>query len=338
MRKFLPWMCGFGMLFAEGCRRPQSSLYGNGEAADKIANLSWFMLILFAAITVVMWILIVLPLRKNRGSFDEHAPIDIGGGQGWITIGGFIFPVIVLTIVFVFGLIVMSRFPLHAGGSDAMEPDIRITGHQWWWEVTYLQGDYPQHFSTANEIHIPVGQPVNIELESADVIHSFWVPSLHGKVDAVPHWTNYIRIEADHAGTFRGSCAEYCGAQHAHMGLTVVAQDPSDYAAWREGQIKVAALPQGDEAKRGAMLFQSGPCANCHSIRGTPAGGHVAPDLTHLASRGTIAAHSFPNDTAHLEAWVTHAQSLKPKSAMPDLTQFNGQQLRDLVAYLQQLK
>jgi cytochrome c oxidase subunit 2 len=179
---------------------------------------------------------------------------------------------------------------------------------------------------------------VNIELESADVIHSFWVPSLHGKVDLVPHWTNYIRIEADHPGDFSGTCAEFCGAQHAHMGLTVIAQPPDEYDAWLDGQRKPAALPQGEEAQRGATLFQSGPCANCHMIRGTLAGGTVAPDLTHLASRGTIAAHSFPNDTAHLAAWVTHAQSLKPKNQMPDITQFNGQQLRDLVAYLQQLK
>lgn len=325
-------------LFAAGCRRPQSTLYPNGPAADKIAGLEWFMVILFCAITVVMWILIVWPLRRNRGSFDEHAPIDIGGGQGWVAFGGFVFPVIVLTIVFVLGLTAMSHFPVHAGGSMALAPDIRVTAHRWWWEVTYLAGDYPQHFKTANEIHIPVGRPVNIQLESADVIHSFWVPSLHGKVDAVPKWTNYIRIEADHPGTYRGTCAEFCGAQHAHMGITVVADPPDQYEAWLDGQRKVAALPQGEDAKRGAELFQSGPCANCHMIRGTLAGGTVAPDLTHLASRQTIAAHSFPNNTAYLAAWVTHAQSLKPQSQMPDITQFNGQQLRDLVTYLQQLK
>jgi cytochrome c oxidase subunit 2 len=338
MRRLLPLLsCAFAVA-AAGCRRPQSSLYGQGPAADKIAGLSWLMIILFAVITVVMWFLIVLPLRKNPGSFDEHAPIDIGGGQGWLAYGGFLFPVIVLTIVFVLGLGAMAQFPLHAGGSHSMAPDIRITGHQWWWEVTYLGGDYPQHFKTANEIHIPVGRPVNIELESADVIHSFWVPGLHGKVDLVPRWGNYIRIEADQAGTFSGTCAEYCGAQHAHMGLVVIAQPEADYQAWLDGQIKGAAPPEGDDAKRGAAIFMSGPCSNCHAIRGTLAQGHVAPDLTHLASRGTIAAHTLPNDTAHLAAWVTHAQSLKPKVAMPDLTQFNGQQLRDLVAYLQQLK
>ncbi len=325
-------------LLVSGCQRAQSTLYPAGPAANRLAHLSWFMIVLFSVIIVVMWVLIVLPLRRRKGSFDEHAPVDVGGGQAWIAIGGFAVPLVVLTIIFVLGLTAMSKFPVHDGGAAELKPQIRLIGHQWWWEVAYLEGGPSQQFNTANEIHVPVGRPVDIELISRDVIHSFWVPALHGKVDLVPGISNYIRIQADHAGTFRGQCAEYCGAQHAHMGIIVVAQQPDEYNAWAEQQRQPAATPSGEEAARGAQLFQGAPCANCHRIRGTLAAGSVAPDLTHIAGRHGIAANTFPNDMAHLEAWITHAQSLKPAVAMPDITQFNGRDLRALVSYLQQLK
>jgi cytochrome c oxidase subunit 2 len=170
------------------------------------------------------------------------------------------------------------------------------------------------------------------------VIHAFWVPSLHGKVDMIPGHPNFIRIEASHPGNYTGECAEYCGEQHAHMRLLVVAQPEDEYEAWKQGQLKPAAEPTGGDAIAGEQVFLSGPCSMCHEIRGTGAGGRVAPDLTHLASRQMIASDSYPNNTAYLEAWVTHAQSLKPGALMPDLTQFSGIQLRQLVAYLQQLK
>lgn len=321
-----------------GCQRPQSTLYAAGPAAQRISDLSWMMVALFLAITVIMWVLIIVPLRRRRGSFTEHAPIDAGGGKAWIGWGGFAIPVIILTFIFVVGLAAMARFPVHHGGAMSLEPQIRLTGHQWWWEVAYLEGNTEQHFKTANEIHIPVGKPVDIELRSVDVIHSFWVPALHGKVDLVPGMSNYIRIQADRPGTYRGQCAEFCGAQHAHMGIIVVAEDAAAYEAWLQGQRQEAAEPDGPEAQRGRQIFLAGPCSNCHQVRGTRAGGTVAPDLTHLASRRNIAANSFPNDTAHLSAWVTRAQAMKPAAAMPNITQFEGQDLSALVAYLQQLK
>jgi cytochrome c oxidase subunit 2 len=219
-----------------------------------------------------------------------------------------------------------------------MKPDILVTGHQWWWEVQYLDGGPDQQFTTANEIHIPVERSINIELRSADVMHSFWVPSLHGKVDLIPGLPNYIRLEASSPGQYDGQCAEYCGAQHAHMRLQVVAQAPDEYSAWLDRQRQPAAEPQSQEAIAGKQLFEAGPCSLCHQIRGTLAGGRVAPDLTHMGGRKKLAANSFPNNDAYLEAWVTHAQSLKPAALMPDLTQFTGEQLRDLVAYLRQLQ
>jgi cytochrome c oxidase subunit 2 len=204
--------------------------------------------------------------------------------------------------------------------------------------VHYLTGPENEHFVTANEIHIPVGRPVDIELQSGDVVHSFWVPALHGKVELIPGVTNYIRIEADRPGSYQGQCAEFCGAQHAHMRLLVVADSPQTYAAWHQHMLSPAAIPQGVDAQHGEAVYMNAACTFCHTIGGTPSQGKVAPDLTHLASRQYIAANTYRNDTADLEAWVTHAQSMKPGVLMPNLTSFNGVDLRDLVAYLDQLK
>lgn len=333
------------LLLLSGCATVQSTFNTHGPAAHSIANLSMFMCVLFLVVTVIMWLLIAWAFTKRRGTLDEHAPIDVGGGQAWIAIGGLAIPMLVLTVIFVLGLRLLAAFPIHGthnamhGGSEpGMKPDILIVGHQWWWEVHYLDGDPYQQFTTANEIHIPAHRAMNIELRSADVMHSFWVPSLHGKVDLIPGHPNFIRVEASAPGNYTGQCAEYCGAQHAHMRLLVVAQEPDEYEAWVEQQRKPGSEPTTPNALAGKQVFLAGPCSMCHQVRGTPAGGSVAPDLTHIGSRRYIAANSFDNNNAYLEAWVTHAQSLKPEAQMPDLTRFNGEQLQDLVAYLRQLK
>ena len=325
------------LLFLTGCNPAQSTFNTHGPAAARLANLSWFMTILFLVIIAIMWVLIGWAVSKRRGTLAEHAPINIGGGQAWIGIGGLLIPLIVLTIIFVWGLRLLSAFPIHGNREHPMKPEILITGHQWWWQIQYLNDHPDKEFTTANEIHIPVDRPINIEFHSDDVIHSFWIPALHGKVDLIPGRTNFMRLEASQAGNYVGECAEYCGAQHAHMRLLLVAQEPEEYALWLEQQRQPSSEPKSPEAIAGQQTFLSGPCIMCHQIRGTTAGGRVAPDLTHLASRQLIAANSYPNNDAYLEAWVTHAQSLKPEALMPNLTQFNGQQLRDLVAYLRQL-
>lgn len=328
----------FPLLLFTGCDRAQSTYNAHGPAARQIANLSWWMTILFLVVTVVMWILIAWAAKKRRGTLEEHAPVDAGGGQGWIAIGGLAIPLAILTIIFVFGLRLLSEFPIHGPHQHAAKPDILIVGHQWWWEVHYLNDRADRQFVTANEIHIPTNRPINIELESYDVMHSFWIPALHGKVDLIPGHPNFVRIEASGPGVYAGQCAEYCGAQHGHMRLLAIAQPPDEYAAWLDQQRKPASEPVSAEAIAGEQTFLTGPCSMCHQVRGTLAGGRVAPDLTHLASREYIAANSFPNNNAYLEAWITHAQSLKPEAEMPDLTQFTGRQLRELVAYLRQLE
>lgn len=318
------------------CNGPQSILNPGGPAAHTLSQIGWVVFILFSIITVVVLAILIWAAVRRRGSLEYHEPWNEGGGQSWILIGGFAVPFVVLCAVFVFTLDRLKAFPIR--GDAIPHPQILVTGHQWWWEVQYLGGDEDQHFKTANEIHIPVGQPIDIELRSADVIHSFWVPALHGKMQLVPGRTNFIRIQADHAGTFQGECAVFCGAQHAHMRILVVGQSPEEYRAWRAEQLKPAAEPEDAEASHGRDVFEHAACVLCHTINGTLAQGKVAPDLTHLAGRERIAGDSYANDTANLEAWVTHAQSLKPGALMPDLTEFNGRDLQALVAYLQELK
>jgi cytochrome c oxidase subunit 2 len=288
-------------------------------------------------VALVMWLLLLWAASRHRGQLGTPAPWNEGGGQKWIVIGGFAIPVVILFVFFVLSLVWLTRFPV-PGGHDMQHVDIRVIGHQWWWEVKYMRQPADQQFTTANEIHIPVGKAVEIELDAADVIHSFWVPTLHGKVDLIPGQRNYIRIQADKEGTYPGQCAEYCGEQHAHMLLLVVAQPESEYDAWYAQQVNPAGEPTTPEALHGRDVFMGAACAFCHQIRGTEAHGTVAPDLTHLASRERLASNSYANNTANLAAWVTHAQSLKPGAEMPNLTEFNGRDLRALVAFLQQLK
>ena len=313
----------------------QSMMNPAGLSARDISTLSWIVFSIFMAVALVMWVLIGWVALRRRGSLAEHFPINVEGGLSWILVGGVVIPFVVLTLVFVLGLKTMSGFPMHDG---PINPEIRLIGHQWWWEVQYVGGDPDVRFTTANEIHIPTGKMVDIELLSDDVIHSFWVPRLHGKEDLIPGQPNRIRIRADEPGVYRGQCAEFCGAQHAHMAILVVAQAPEDFNAWAAQQRAPVVEPTNSEAQRGEQVFLSGPCAFCHTIRGTEAAGGVAPDLTHIAGREGLGANTLVNNTANLEAWLTHAQSLKPGVKMPDLTEFTGEDLRSLVAYLQQLR
>ena len=320
------------------CGGPQNMLAPGGPAARRLADAGWFVLITFSVVSVVMWVLIGWLAFRRRGTLAEHAPWDASGGMRWVTVGGITIPVIVLAVMFVVGLQTMSAFPMGDNEMHAPPPMLRVIGHQWWWELQYVVGGETERLVTANEIHIPAGQPVDIELESVDVIHSFWVPELHGKVDLVPGKVNRIRVQADRPQTFRGECAEYCGPQHANMILLVQADAPADFQAWLAGQRAQAAMPSAPEAVHGQQLVMSHACVLCHTIRGTDAHGQVGPDLTHIASRRRIAGNELANNTANLSAWVTHAQALKPYAKMPNLSVFTGDELRDVVAYLQTLK
>jgi cytochrome c oxidase subunit 2 len=213
-----------------------------------------------------------------------------------------------------------------------------VVGHQWWWEVKYPDEGNPQNtVETANEIHVPVGRPVFIKMTSGDVIHSFWAPNLDGKKDLIPGHETRTWFRADTAGVYRGQCAEFCGHQHAKMSFFIVAEPRIQFEHWLESQKGEAAKPADSLTQTGERVFLSGTCAMCHAISGTGAGGHYGPDLTHLASRRTIAAGTLPNTTGNLAGWILDPQSIKPGAKMPP-NQLEPAALQALLAYLESLK
>jgi cytochrome c oxidase subunit 2 len=309
----------------------------SGPQARDIATLSWIAMIALSAVVLVVYgVLAYLVARRRRGTLSEHMPLHTRTGMGWVWTWGLIIPGVLFAAGLVASIVLMYTASEHQHAKA--KPEIIVTGHQWWWELRYTGTTPDEGFVTANEIHIPVGRPVLIGLRSADVIHSFWVPKLSGKVDLVPARQNMIQIEADVPGRYEGQCAEFCGAEHALMRLTVIAQTPAEYEAWKFQQHAPALLPRHEPEIRGAEVFEQRACGLCHTVRGTAAQGTVGPDLTHLASRLQIGANSFPNDRAHLQAWIVRPHSLKPQVQMPNLFQLTGEDINALAIYLRSLQ
>jgi len=222
--------------------------------------------------------------------------------------------------------------------ADGVPPiEIELVGHQWWWEATYAAESPDRRLTTANELYVPVGRPVVLRMTSRDVIHSFWVPNVTGKRDLIPGHVSTLWFQADTAGVYRGQCAEFCGHQHAKMGLLLIAVEPERFAAWYESHLRPAAPPGDSLRRRGQEVFLGGPCVVCHRIGGTPAGGRVGPDLTHVGSRRTLAAASLPNTRGHLAGWILDPQRIKPGVRMPP-NQLAPADLHALLAYLEGLR
>jgi cytochrome c oxidase subunit II len=308
-----------------------------GPQAAHIAALWWWMFWIFSAIflLVVAALLIAIFQARVHGPavipVAEAAPLPARERRiGWMVATCVGLTVVVLFIFLAANVITGHRLALLAA-DDAV--NIQLTGYRWWWKVQYPDHIPARHVTTANEIHIPVGRPVLINTDSQDVIHSFWVPSLHGKRDLVPGNPSAIWLQADQPGRFEGQCAEFCGLQHAHMRLLVIAEPEENYQAWLDGQRQTAPAPSDPIAQRGLHVFETGPCALCHSVRGTEASGQVAPDLTHFASRATIAAGTMPNSPGHLAAWIVDPQHIKPGNAMPP-NSLSPEDLQALLAYL----
>jgi cytochrome c oxidase subunit 2 len=319
------------------CHDSASVFVAAGPASRSIGRLGAGVMIALCVVALAVIGLLLWATFRRSGSLAEHEPVETGGGQEFIFVGGFLLPIVVLAVVLIATLSVVNRFPLHEDGH--FRPDIRIVGRQWWWEIDYEGGDgHSTRVVSANELHIPTNWPVEIELESRDVIHSFWVPALHGKVDLIPGHPNRIRIQADVAGRYPGQCAEFCGAQHALMNFSVVAEPLDEYESWLAHEAAPASAASDPDALRGRALFEGHACGLCHRIRGTAAQASVGPDLTHFASRAELAAASYPNTRAYLEAWATHAQSLKPGAQMPDISDFSGDELQSLSHFLEGLK
>lgn len=325
-----------GALLLQGCAGWQSALDPKGPAASELAWLIWFFTALCAVVWVLVMIALVVPLMMRSRAQAEPLAIKAGADDRKLRA---VMTAVGLTAIVLIGLTLLSFFAnrtLAAIGSDAALT-IRVTGHQWWWEVRYEDATPSRILTTANEIHIPAGEPVKLLLTSTDVIHSFWIPSLSGKLDLIPGHMNVLDLKADKPGVYRGQCAEFCGAQHANMGTFIIAEPRAKFDAWWNDQLQPAATPTGDEAKAGQDLFLKRPCVMCHRIGGTPAGGTVAPDLTHIASRQTLAAGTLTMSRGNLAAWIADPQGIKPGSHMP-VVELSGDELNAMVAYLEALK
>ena len=297
--------------------------------ARSIFELSSWLLWICLGIFVLVTTLVVYASWKFRARPGESDPKQVFGSTTWEMIY-FIPPLVLLAIIFAFTLRVMhtSDPPAQASGDDVV-----IIGHQWWWEVVYPK----LGVRTANEIHLPVGKDVQFGFESSDVIHDFWVPELGRKIDLIPGRHAKIWLAADHAGTYLGACAEFCGKEHAWMRIRVLADKPSDFAAWAAQQRHPAATPATPAEQRGLDDIATMPCASCHRIAGTPAQGVIGPDLTHLSARETLAAGRMQNTRENLSAWLHDPDAFKPGSHMPNL-RLSDEQRNDIVQYLETLK
>jgi cytochrome c oxidase subunit 2 len=290
----------------------QSALDPAGPNAALIAEITWVLFVGGGLIFVAVMALAAYAVFSGQRQRLSARVLILGGGIA--------FPAVTLSALLAYTLVRMNT--LEAAAEPALR--IEVTGEQWWWRVRYPA------FETANEIRIPVGRPVELALRSADVIHSFWVPALAGKLDMIPGRTNVLRIQADRAGEFRGQCAEYCGGPHALMALFVVALPPDQYEAWvrRQQNPSTVEIPK---------LFLS-HCAGCHSVRGTPAAGVRGPDLTHVGSRLTLGAALLPMNRGALAGWIASSQHLKPGNLMPSFGMLSGSELTELAEYLETLK
>lgn len=306
----------------------QSVLAPAGPHAAWVAQLSWIM---FAAGGLILLLVVVMTAIALFAPAGLRAAI---GGRGTVVVGGIAFPVVVLSSLFLW--VLGGASDLVTAGPPALR--IEVIGERWWWRVHYLDAEDGVHMVTANEIRVPVGMPVEFRLKTADVIHSFWVPSLSGKLDMIPGRVNSYRFAAEKPGTYRGQCAEYCGEQHAKMAFYVIAMEQHAFDDWYRGQTLPAPEPLLTGAQQGQGLFEGNGCGACHTVRGTGAAGTIGPDLTHVGSRVSLAAGILPNNRGTLAGWISSAQHLKPGNAMPSFDTLSGPDLRALASYLESLK
>ena len=315
----------------------QSALDSAGPQAERIHQLFTFFFWICAAVYVITILFFVVAiLRGRRRSIVEDNPANDR------RLGIFVGTCSAITIVTLFVLLFSSVATGNAIGTLGKETlaqmEIEVTGHQWWWEVKYPDAvTASNQIIDANQIHIPIHTPVLLRLDTRDVIHSLWIPNLHGKRDLIPGRVNKFWIEADRPGVYRGQCAEFCGYQHAHMALVVVAETAAEFAQWKSRMSKGAPAPMTPEQTRGLQVFMSAPCANCHNILGTDAYGTLGPDLTHFRNRPTLAAGQLQNTGGNLAGWISNAPAIKPGTMMPP-NQLRGEEMNDLLAYLETLQ
>jgi cytochrome c oxidase subunit 2 len=318
----------------------QSALDPKGPKAEAFAHLNWMLIVTVSVIylAVIATLFYVLRRASRRPvAFDRDSAVEererVRGMTRWVAIA--VAATVVVLIAFVFVDVSTARTITRVGGVNPLRVD--VVGHQWWWEVKYPDPDPHNYIETANEIHVPVGRAVLIKMTSGDVIHSFWAPNLDGKKDLIPGHETITWFRADTAGVYRGQCAEFCGHQHAHMAFLIVAEPRPQFERWLQTQRTAAQTPTDSLAQAGERVFLSGTCAMCHAVSGTSAGSNVGPDLTHFASRRTIAAGTLRNDAGNLASWILDPQAIKPGTKMPG-NEVDPRSLNALLAYLGSLK
>jgi cytochrome c oxidase subunit 2 len=292
-----------------------------------MAFLWWVMLAVSTIISVAVFVLMLVAIRRRPSARTVDDPgLAAPGGHHWALIGGVVMPVIVLI-----GIYVLTVRGLAALAAPPTPPAVvvEVTGRQFWWEVHYPD----QGFTTANEIHIPAGEPVEFRLAADTVIHSFWVPRLHGKLDMIPGRVNSIWMRADGPGVFRGQCAEFCGVQHARMVFLIIAEPRPEFERWVANQRRPPGEPPMPQAHAGRALFMTLTCKTCHTIKGTEANGTIGPDLTHVGSRQTLAAGTLPNTAEDLARFIDRPQEIKPGNHMPVL-RLDPEAIDAITAYL----
>lgn len=338
MPRRIPGILLSGLLaagLAAGCEGDarQSAMAPAGPAAAQIAGLWWIMCAAFSGVFGLVLVLLALALRRPRsdaagtGSPRRRNDVPPLGDTGFVVAGGILLPVVVMVPILFLSL---------GTSAELRQPEaamtVRVVGHMWWWEVAYPE----QGIVTANEIHVPVGERIRLELESADVVHSFWVPSLNGKRDLIPGMRNEFWLEADEPGVYRGQCAEYCGVQHANMILFVVALPRDEFDAWLATRSSPRTVPDTAVLQQGERVFRTHGCATCHAVQGTPAVATAGPDLTHFGSRRTIAG-VVPNTHGNLTGWIADPHAIKAGVRMPR-TYLYADDLLALAKYLESLQ
>jgi cytochrome c oxidase subunit 2 len=317
----------------------QNALNPQGPNAESLGRLWWLMYYVNWAVYVLVLLALFIAIRKGTRKPDLNpilnpAP-ETERNKRNAVLGG-----VVVTVIILFVFLIYSYSTGRALTADLAHKNglsIELTGHQWWWEARYNDIDASNVFTTANEIHIPVGVPVLFTLRGGDVIHSFWVPNLAGKKDLIPGKISTTWLQADKPGVYRGQCAEYCGLQHARMAFWIVAEPQEQFNAWRQNQTQGSVTPTTDSEKRGQQVFLSSTCVMCHAIGGTTAASNFGPNLTHVGSRNTIAAATLANTREHLLGWVKNSQTFKPGNRMP-ANNLSDQDLQAVVDYLQSLR
>ena len=312
----------------------QSAVDPAGPQAAAIHGLWLLLLWVSVGVFVLVMAFLLAALIRGRRTQTSAVPAD---RERRLTAS--VAAAAAMTVVILLGLLSASVSTGYATTTlqATTAVSIALTGHQWWWEVEYEDAVPARRVVTANELHIPLIRPVVMKVTSRDVIHSFWAPNLQGKRDLIPGYTTAIWLAADRPAVFRAQCAEFCGLQHAHMALTIVAEPEADFKRWLDERRQPARSPANDVETAGRDVFMAARCAGCHAVRGTDANGTVAPDLTHIASRLTLGAGTLPNTPSHLRAWVVDPQASKPGNQMPPNV-LPPAQLDVLVAYLESLR